>query len=56
MAIIRALVNDPRVVLANEPTSSLDDENSMPTNKDLVLKDGRLIERKYARTMLACWL
>ena len=29
MAVIRAIINNPRVILADEPTSSLDDENSM---------------------------
>ncbi len=28
VAIIRALVNSPRIIVADEPTSSLDDENS----------------------------
>lgn len=28
IAIVRALVNNPRLILADEPTSSLDDENS----------------------------
>ncbi|MGB9729513.1 MAG: ABC transporter ATP-binding protein [Thermoprotei archaeon] len=33
VAIIRALVNNPKIILADEPTSSLDDENS-----ELVIK------------------
>jgi ABC-type lipoprotein export system ATPase subunit len=28
IAIIRALANSPKIILADEPTSSLDDENS----------------------------
>lgn len=73
VAIIRALANSPKIILADEPTSSIDDENSqllmellnkinrerkvtiiltttdlyekLPTNRDFILKDGRLIER-----------
>ncbi len=33
IAIIRALINNPKIILADEPTSSLDDENS-----ELVIK------------------
>lgn len=70
---IRALTNSPKIILADEPTSSIDDENSqllmellneinrerkatiiltttdlherLPTNRDFMLKEGRLIER-----------
>jgi len=70
IAIIRALINNPKMILADEPTSSLDEENSkllmdllvginkerkmtivltttdpymkLPTNRDYILKDGRL--------------
>ncbi|MGB9895949.1 MAG: ABC transporter ATP-binding protein, partial [Thermoproteota archaeon] len=76
IAIIRALVNNPKVILADEPTSSLDDENSellirllnkinkekkvtvvitstdlneeLPTSKDYLLKEGKLILLKKA--------
>ncbi len=72
IAIIRAIANSPKIILADEPASSLDDENSkllmellkkinrerkvtilmtttdlyeaLPTNRDFMLKDGRLIE------------
>jgi ABC-type lipoprotein export system ATPase subunit len=70
--VIRALANSPKIILADEPTSSIDDENSqllmdllkkinrerkvtiiltttdlyekLPTNRDFILKDGRLTE------------
>jgi len=70
IAIIRAMTHDPKIILADEPTSSLDDENStllmellnqinkergvtiiltttdlyekLPTNKNYILKEGRL--------------
>jgi putative ABC transport system ATP-binding protein len=73
VAIVRALANSPKIILADEPTSSIDDENSkllmnlltkisrerrvtiiltttdlyeeLPANRDLLLKEGRLIER-----------
>lgn len=72
VAVIRALINNPNLILADEPTSSIDDENSqllmdllksinwekkitiiltttdlyekIPTIKDFLLKNGRLIE------------
>jgi putative ABC transport system ATP-binding protein len=72
-AIIRALANSPKIILADEPSSSLDDENSqllmellgkinrerkvtviltttdlyerLPSNRDFMLKEGRLFER-----------
>jgi len=72
IAIIRALANSPKVILADEPSSSLDDENSqrlmellgkinrerkvtviltttdlyerLPSNRDFMLKEGRLFE------------
>jgi ABC-type lipoprotein export system ATPase subunit len=72
IAILRALANSPKLILADEPASSLDDENSrlvmetlsqinrekgvtvvltttdlyenLPTDRDFVLKDGRLSE------------
>ena len=28
LAVIRALANNPKIILADEPTSSIDDENS----------------------------
>jgi putative ABC transport system ATP-binding protein len=73
VAIVRALANSPKIILADEPTSSIDDENSkllmnlltkisrerrvtiiltttdlyeeLPANRDLLLKEGRLIKR-----------
>ncbi len=48
IAIIRALVNDPAVLLADEPTSSLDDENSMLL---VELLDKICVERNVAVVM-----
>lgn len=73
IAVIRALANNPKLIIADEPTSSLDDENSqlilnlfstinkerkvtiilsttdlyetLPANKDYLLKDGKLHPR-----------
>lgn len=77
IAVIRALANSPKLILADEPTSSLDDENSsmlmellsrinredgvtiiltttdlyedIPSDKDYMLKDGRLHERSRSQ-------
>lgn len=48
IAIIRALTNNPKVILADEPTSSLDDENSELT-VELLAKINR--EKKVAIVM-----
>lgn len=45
VAVIRALINNPKVILADEPTSSLDDENS---NLLISLLSGINRERKVA--------
>jgi len=77
IAIIRALANNPKIILADEPTSSIDNENSnlllnllnlinrekkttiiltttdlyekLPTDRDYMLKDGRLQEMPQTR-------
>ncbi|MEM4505702.1 MAG: ABC transporter ATP-binding protein [Candidatus Bathyarchaeia archaeon] len=73
IAVIRALINNPKIILADEPTSSIDEENSnllinllkkinteknvtilltttdlyekLPTTRDYILKDGRLMPK-----------
>lgn len=45
-AIVRALINDPKIILCDEPTSSLDQENGhafMEILRDLVLSDHRTV-------------
>ncbi len=46
MAVARALANDPPVILADEPTGSLDSKSSeqvFQILRDLVDKDGRTV-------------
>lgn len=45
-AIARALINDPKIILCDEPTGSLDQENGhafMAILRDLVTKDNRTV-------------
>ena len=47
MAVARALVNDPRLVVADEPTGNLDERNS-ETVRDLLFD----LVRRYGKTLL----
>ncbi len=48
VAVARALVNDPRLVVADEPTGNLDERNSA-TVRDLLFD----LVRRYGKTLLA---